>query len=386
MLRTFLDHPRRLWVRRAIFQVHLWVGVLLAMYVVVIALTGSLLVFRSELGRASLPTGMRRYDARRTAPVEVVLERFRAAYPGATVEELTMPSEAMPVFALAAKEAGGREFAVVADSVTAALYARPRGWMEWVYDLHVYLLLGKAYGMQVNGVGAAGLLLLSGTGLFLWWPGVRIWARGLRISLRHSWRRINYDAHSAIGFWTLFLVSWWGVSGVYFGWYRPVMAGVAAVSPLVGMRAPVVPTVSGAGRVTLGQVLAAVHAASPAGRLFSVSDPMMRGPVVYAAMDLRAAGDFSHRDLVTVSTADARVLTVWHYGRNVTAGDWFLWAMHPLHFGTLWGTAWKVVWAGCGVLLALLTGTGLVMYWNRYLRHRVRSLAGLRERVRRGNR
>ncbi len=374
MLRTFFDHPRRLPLRRAVFQVHLWVGVLLAVYVVVIALTGSLLVFRSELGRASLPKGLSGYAAGRTAAVQVVLERFRAAYPGAMIEELTMPSGAMPVFALAAMDAGGREFAVVADPVTGQVRRRPRGWMEWVYDLHVYLLLGKAYGMQVNGVGAAGLLLLSGTGLFLWWPGVKIWARGLRIGFGHSWRRVNYDAHSAIGFWTLLLVSWWCVSGVYFAWYRQVVAVVAAVSPLVGMRAPGMPMVAGVGRVTLEQVLAAVHAASPAGRLFSVSDPMMRGPVVYAEMDLRAVGDFSHRDLVTVSTADARVLTVWHYGRNVTAGDWFLWAMHPLHFGTLWGLAWKVVWAGCGVLLAVLTVTGLVMYWNRYLRHKLARL------------
>ena len=371
VLGTYLVHPRRLWVRRAIFQVHLWVGVGLAGYVVVIALTGSLLVFKNELNRAALPRDLNGYEARRVAPIAVAVERFRAAYPGAVVGELTMPSEAMPVFQLAATDAGRREFAVVADPVTGRVRLRARGWMEWVYDLHVYLLLGKAWGMQVNGVGAAALLLLSGTGLFLWWPGVKLWARGLRIQFRHTWRRVNYDAHSAIGFWTLLLVSWWGVSGVYFAWYRQVMAVVGAVSPVEGMRAPVGPAVVGAGRVTLEQVLAAVHRASPAGRLFSVSDPMLRGPVVYAAVDLRAAGDFSHRDLVTVATTDARVLTVWHYGRNRTAGDWFLWAMHPLHFGTLWGTAIKVVWAGCGVLLAVLTVTGLVMYWNRYLRHRL---------------
>ena len=309
-----------------------------------------------------------------TAPIAVVLERFRVAYPGAAVGELTMPSEAMPAFQLAATDAERREFAVVADPVTGRVSRQRRGWMEWMYDLHVYLLLGKAHGMQVNGVGAAALLLLSGTGLFLWWPGVKLWARGLRIQFRHTWRRVNYDAHSAIGFWTLLLVSWWGVSGVYFAWYRQVMAVVGAVSPVEGMRGPVVPAIVGAGRVTLEQVLAAVQRASPAGRLYSLSDPMLRGPVVYAAVDLRAAGDFSHRDIVTVSTTDARVLTVWHYGRNQTAGDWFLWVMHPLHFGTLWGMAWKVVWAGCGVLLAVLTVTGLLMYWNRYLRHRLQGL------------
>jgi uncharacterized iron-regulated membrane protein len=90
-------------------------------------------------------------------------------------------------------------------------------------------------------------------------------------------------------------------------------------------------------------------------------------------MDLGAAGDFSHRDIITLSTVDAHVLTVWHYGDNKTLGDWMIWAMHPIHFGTLWGTAIKIVWALLGVLLAMLSVTGLLMYWNRFLKKVLRS-------------
>ena len=63
------------------------------------------------------------------------------------------------------------------------------------------------------------------------------------------------------------------------------------------------------------------------------------------------------------------MLTVWHYGRNQTAGDWVLWAMHPLHYGTLWGRWVKVVWALVGLSLAVLSISGVLMYWNRWLRH-----------------
>jgi uncharacterized iron-regulated membrane protein len=252
--------------------------------------------------------------------------------------------------------------------------------VDWIYDLHVYLLLGSTYGMQVNGVGAAILFLLSITGTFLWWAGIRAWARGLRINFRSNWRRINFDAHSAIGIWTLLIVSWWAFSGVYFAWYRPVSAVVAAVSPLSGM---VSPTVSeqishGSQRVPLSALLEAAHRASPAGHLYSLSDPALSGTVVYALMDQRDAGDFSHRDIVTLSTQDARVLTIWHYGQNHTAGDWVLWAMHPLHFGTLWGLPIKILWTALGVSLAVLTVSGLLMYWNRYLRHKWGKLAAMK--------
>jgi uncharacterized iron-regulated membrane protein len=54
-------------------------------------------------------------------------------------------------------------------------------------------------------------------------------------------------------------------------------------------------------------------------------------------MDLRAPGDFSHRDIVAIDATNARVLSVWHYGQNHSLGDWFMWSMHPLHFGTCGG-------------------------------------------------
>jgi uncharacterized iron-regulated membrane protein len=93
------------------------------------------------------------------------------------------------------------------------------------------------------------------------------------------------------------------------------------------------------------------------------------GNLVYAQMDLRAPGDFSHRDIVAIDSTNARILTVWHYGQNHSMGDWIMWSQHPLHFGTLWGLPFKVTWFLLGISLAVLSATGVLMYWNRYLRH-----------------
>lgn len=367
---NFVRHPRKVFLRRALFQIHLWAGVLLSVYIVVLALTGSVLVFRSELQRAALPKQIGSYDAARTVPIETVLQRFASTYPGATLSDLRTPSTASPAFVLQVKD-GARRFESVADSSTGLIYRSEKSWVDWIYDLHVYLLLGHAYGIQVNAVGAAILLILCISGLVIWWPGIKVWSRGLKVSFRHNWRRINFDLHNAIGIWTLLLVSWWAFSGIYFGFYKQVSSAVGYVSPLRGMVSPASPPPPrGTSRVPLQQVLEAVHTASPQGSLFSISDPMLKSEVVYALVDLRQPGDFSHRDIVSVSTVDAKVLTVWHYGRNQSLGDWIIWSTHPLHFGTLWGTAVKVVWAAAGLLLALLSVTGVLMYWNRWLRHR----------------
>ena len=43
--KQWLRQPQRVWLRRAAFQIHLWVGLFIGLYVVVLSLTGSALDF-----------------------------------------------------------------------------------------------------------------------------------------------------------------------------------------------------------------------------------------------------------------------------------------------------------------------------------------------------
>ena len=241
--------------------------------------------------------------------------------------------------------------------------------MEWVHDLHVFLLLNTSYGIEVNAVGAAVLLIVILSGIVLWWSGIRVWVRGLRVNVRANWKRINFDLHSAIGFWTFALVFWWALSGVYFGFYKQVTAVVNTFAPVRNMNPPIPAAAStSTERLPLDRILAIAQAASPQGHLYSLSNASLAESVVYASMDLREPGDFLHRDIVTIDASNGRILSIWHYSDKQSIGDWILWLMHPLHFGTLWGASVKVLWAVLGACLAVLTGTGLLMYWNRWLR------------------
>jgi uncharacterized iron-regulated membrane protein len=370
-LHNLVHRPRQLWLRRALFQIHLWAGIALSLYVVVIALSGSILVFENELTGTTLPRGLSVWDPSRTAPIPEVMRRFAQACSGCTASLLVTPYPAVPAFQIRAVDAQHRPLGFIADPVSGAVSSQPRTWVDWMHDLHLYLLLGSAHGEQVNGVGAAVLLLLCVTGLFLWWPGIKNWSRGFQISLRSHWRRVNFDAHHAIGIWTLAIVAWWSISGVYFAWFGPLEAAINAVFPVRAMLSPPMPPLSAhtGAPATLAAIVAAAQQASPRGRLFAIYNPSLTDPTVFVEMDLRDPGNFAHRDLITIETSSTRVLTVWHYGNNVTPGDWILWSMFTLHFGTVWGMPIKILWSLLGVSLAVLSITGLIMYWNRYLRH-----------------
>ncbi len=43
--------PQTIWLRKAFFQIHLWTGIGLGLYILLMSVTGSALIFRRELAR-----------------------------------------------------------------------------------------------------------------------------------------------------------------------------------------------------------------------------------------------------------------------------------------------------------------------------------------------
>ncbi len=77
-------------------------------------------------------------------------------------------------------------------------------------------------------------------------------------------------------------------------------------------------------------------------------------------------GDYARTDFVYFDQQRGKLLYTWRRGRNATLGDWVLWLFVPLHFGTSWGLAGKLVWFALGLVLPILVVTGVLMYWNRW--------------------
>jgi uncharacterized iron-regulated membrane protein len=49
-----MRQPQTAWLRRAIFQLHLWSGIGIGLYVLLVSVTGSVLIYRNELFRAAI--------------------------------------------------------------------------------------------------------------------------------------------------------------------------------------------------------------------------------------------------------------------------------------------------------------------------------------------
>jgi uncharacterized iron-regulated membrane protein len=379
----FLRRPQGVWLRQANFQVHLWVGIILALYMILIGVTGSILVLREELETLS---GLRPWhDLQVTGPsadIVNVIQNIRTAYPRARLISVLAPTETDPIF-VAHIQGGGRgpgALNVAAHPTTGQILGplpRRRSWISVLRDLHITLLIGIT-GRQTNGVLAGFLLLLNITGMVVWWPGLKSWTRALTVDFRRTWRRVNFDLHRAVGFWTLGIVTLWAISGVYFGFPSQTFAFINRLSPIVTARPPLlgVPPQNNVVPPDLHALIAQAQLLDPGTTLKGIGFPGNRRAPLQIYMRRGKGIGFEYADTLYFNPYDGTYLTTWKYGVNQSLGDWFIWSQIPLHFGTFWGWGVKILWVLMGLSIPLLTVTGALMYWNRYLRRKWKHLRG----------
>jgi len=373
-----VNRPQQLWLRRALFQVHLWSGLIVGLYIFVIGLSGSILVFKDDLEQLGRST-LAQVGAGPQADILSVAGEMQKHHPGATLYTVLTPSPERPVFR-GYLQVDGALTTIDADAVTGRVLPASR-WqksLNWIENLHIFLLAGDA-GLIANGVGAVCLFLLSITGLLIWWPGVRRWKRALVVRFHTNWKRVNFDLHNVGGFWPLALILFWSVSGIYFTWPAQVTRTVDVISPVISAAPPkyeMKPGQPGA-RTDMRAVLAQAAALTPHASLAGIGLSNSHHEPIVVDMARGEQGDLLQTDYLYFHPSTGEHLATWHYGANQTAGDWIIWLMHPLHFGTSWGIAVKILWAALGLSLPLLAITGALMYWNRYLRRKLRTwLAG----------
>ncbi len=231
-----LRRPQTLWIRKAVFQIHLWTGIAVGLYIVVASVSGSAVVFRRELMRVLVNRPqVSAHDATTHRLTEAELgTAARRAFPDYNVTKVWIGRNGeRPIDIWMSR--GRDQQKHLFDPFTGADLGEtiPPGvrTLDWFVSLHDDLLSGFT-GRTINGVGGIVLVVLCISGAVIWWPGTAAWRRGLSVQWRAGWKRVNFDLHSAIGFWSFLFVFMWALSGVYLVFPHPFMAVVDFLDPL----------------------------------------------------------------------------------------------------------------------------------------------------------
>ena len=372
----------RIAARNMWFQVHKWIGLILAIAIIPICFTGAALVWDEPLDRLLNP--VRHEGGRPALAPAVYADAARAALaPGERLAELRYPEDGEgPVVASAARPPvagqGGRPVRTMIwlDPETAAVVDRAAsnaGAIRVMHVIHGSLMIPGVGRPIVGWIGVA-MLLSCISGLWLWWPTVGSWVRGLRWK-RH--RNFDTNLHHLFGFWIVLPLAVLSFTGVWISF-----PGVFNTAQSANGGAPRDESARPAG----GQEGQGGRAAAPDPRAMMrarpLADPVRDPAAVMAdagisadqiasitwpsdmqpAWTLAVKGTGERPDQVRVDDASGAIERVARRGGPERESTSRL--MRRIHDGNGTGIVWQTIVFLGGALPTVLGITGIIMWWR----------------------
>ncbi|WP_038933295.1 PepSY-associated TM helix domain-containing protein [Bradyrhizobium japonicum] len=218
-------------IKAALHQIHSIAGLVLALLLALIALTGSIMSFEDEIGDYMNSAIMQ--VAPRQAPAlmpDELVARLKAEQDLGKVSAVTLSSDPAAAVRVrfARDEQGARPTSLYVDPYDARVLGAPRGeeFFATVRRLHRWLLIpgdAKGWGRQITGIAALGLIVMLISGLVLRWPrraaSVKMW---LKPNLGLSGRGLHRSLHAVIATWVLPVYLVMTLTGLWysFDWYK----------------------------------------------------------------------------------------------------------------------------------------------------------------------
>ncbi len=205
---------------------HLWLGLVSGIVVFIVSITGCFYAFQQEIKDAMEP--WRFVEARDAAfaPPSVLLETARAHMPREEPTGLTYSnSEGAAAVGYHTFDGGKEEFSVVfmnpyTGEFLKKLQTEGTGefdFFQFILDGHRALWLPYTIGRPIVGIATLIFLVMLVSGLIMWWPkkwNKSAYKKSFKIKWNGKFKRLNYDLHNVLGFYTLIFALIIGVTGL----------------------------------------------------------------------------------------------------------------------------------------------------------------------------
>ena len=208
-------------LRKIAYQLHLWLGLTSGLIVVIMAATGCILAFEEELKHIAHPN---RYYVenvgRKKLSLSELTEKAEKALPeGLKIKRVVIPSDPAQTYIFRTLKMDNEAwtywgtylyyYRIYVDPYTGKVQEvedAKKDFFEIVLDLHRRLLLGEKIGKTITSYSTLVLAIVLFSGLVIWYPRKmsKSMLKGMFfIKLSANWKRINYDLHNVLGFYSI---------------------------------------------------------------------------------------------------------------------------------------------------------------------------------------
>ncbi|MGJ4857207.1 PepSY-associated TM helix domain-containing protein [Labrys sp. La1] len=226
--------PSRLSLQRAIWRWHFYAGLLCVPFMILLAVTGSLYLFKDEINHTlfAYRTIVANPGTPALSPEELV-DKALEGKPEAAATAYTEPADATSSAKVTYKDDGGKHY-VYLDPYSGAVLDTVRADREpmWlIKKIHSLELFGTFTNRLIEAVGGFALILVT-TGIYLWWPrgqsGGVVSLRGT--PARRVWWR---DLHAVTGAFAGLVIFFLAASGLpWAGFWGKQLNGFATQAGL----------------------------------------------------------------------------------------------------------------------------------------------------------
>ena len=340
-------------MRKLLLWVHLYIGLVAAFFLICISVSGAIIAFEPELNRAFHPELTKVEPAVQALNWDVFKARVEQQTPGWKLIRFYFPEQQdQSVYVRLRNTATHKIRHVYVNQYTGAVLGSTEDGSNWiikVHDLHVNFLSGKV-GNQIVTWSTVGLLLLSITGIIVWWPRMTF-----GFHRKSPLPRLNRDLHMSVGFWSSLAMFGFAVTGLGLHYQTGKLLDLLNTPKAVA-------SMPGHGTTVEGMMQTA-REALPGAAIPRLLLPEKKGDPVFMYMRFPEDKTPAGRSFTTLDPKTGAVLSV---GSSRTAPllqtalvQW----TREFHTGTILGTPTKIVVVCFALGLTVLTVTGPLIWW-----------------------
>ncbi|MFC0446056.1 PepSY-associated TM helix domain-containing protein [Pseudidiomarina halophila] len=334
-------------------RVHKWLGLTLSLWVVLVSLTGTILLYKTELLQLQYPQ-LRLNEIPSTAEAAQIFDRFNAGY-------AYLPRADKPWVEVVDGEGTTHYF----DGAGTELLVRPLldDWISWFVEFHHHLLLHD-FGKDLMGIFGLLSLLLVIAGVVRWWPRNWSWRvfsvrwHGVR---SRQFRATLWQLHRSIGILTIVPVLALLITGTAIMYAAAVNSGLDQLLPY---------------KTVQPQPQLPEQNADNWQQRFVIAEqfwPAQRPRLVYLQpnadgayrLRLQHSDEWHPNGRSYLTFAGNGPLIQADDVRNKSLGYQLSQMIYPLHVAAVGGLVWLILLVIGGVVLVLLPVTGVWFWYKR---------------------
>lgn len=345
---------------------HLWLGLASGLVVIVVALSGSLLVFEDELEHllepslfsVQAPAGTPRMSL--DALATMVKDRY-PAYKTNNIEIQPVENSTVTFYLKKKKE----KLMVVTDPYTGKVIKTAdadKRFFVVVRNLHRYLCMGET-GKVITGISCSMFALIILSGLVLWWPKRNNRKQRFKVKWNASFKRLNWDLHAIFGFYVhifLFMISITGLVWSY-KWVNNLLFYAFDGKPQVKAVAPAVKAVKGNEIAWLDKIYTETNQRLTYHGIVNIRFPEKKEMAITVGKE-NTDRVIDHIVDVLYFQAGSGEFVGDKLFSNDTKGTQARRLIYPIHTGSLFGWPTKILAFICALVAATLPVTGFLVW------------------------